>query len=98
MDQAIKELRLQVTNKQGDNQIKQERLSLDKYLGELKESNDTMQLELQARYDKELEALKQSFKQIQNITLPMWMTKENSMYGAKPKKKKAPPKRKTKKY
>ena len=71
MDQAIKELRLQVTNKQGDNQVKQEKLALDKYLGELKESNDTMQLELQARYDKELEALKQSFQQIQNITLPL---------------------------
>ena len=68
MDQAIKELRLQVTNKQGDNQIKQEKLALDKYIVELKEQNDLMQMEMQARYDKELEALKQSFKQIQNIS------------------------------
>jgi hypothetical protein len=68
MDQAIKELRLQIINKQGDNQIKQEKIALDKYIVELKEQNDLMQMEMQARYDKELEALKQSFKQIQNIS------------------------------
>ena len=60
----------QLQNKQGEIQVKQDKLGIDYEIAQMKEMGDVRLAEIEAKYDKELEILKSQLKEMQNIRMP----------------------------
>ena len=58
LDQALRIMQQQINNKQGEIQVKQDKLGIDYEIAQMKEMGDVRLAEIEAKYDKELEILK----------------------------------------